>query len=71
MDRKKYSQCYTLIKDHHAINYIKDQYKLLDSDVVLSENKRNPVIMGSVTRFNACSMSSIATFNLCLDLPED
>jgi hypothetical protein len=34
---------------------------------MLVQNKNTPLIMGSITRFSATSMSSVAMFNLYLD----
>jgi hypothetical protein len=48
-------------------NYLKEQYRLKESDVLLAENKSAPLILGSVTRFSACQMSAISAFTLSLE----
>lgn len=67
VDRRQFNQHYTELTDPGVTSYIREQYQLSENDHLLLENKDYPIILGSVTRFNTCSMSSVATFNMCLD----
>ena len=46
---------------------MEEMYDLDQEDVLMVENKDYPLLLGSVTKNQACSMIDISMFNLFLD----
>ena len=65
--RKNCRQNFTLINDQEKIDQLEEMYNLNQDDIVLSQNKEYPVILGSITRNVVVSMMDVAQFNLYLD----
>lgn len=66
VDRSNYAKYYSQITDASVIKYLKQSYLQEDGRLVI-QNKENPLVMGSVTKFMSVCMASIALFNRLLE----
>jgi len=65
--RSNWSQNYIQIDDKQKIRKMEETYDLNQDDRLLMQNKNYPLILGSITKNTAVSMTEVALFNLFLD----
>ena len=65
--RSLWKQHYQEINDEEKIAQMNEMYDLNQDDLLLSENKDLPLVLGSVTKNTAISMIQVTMFNLFLD----